>query len=70
MYDSGELAGLVHGQFPQTIVWRDDGLLPSSTSVVMPQGRGAFAPAKQTIVGHGGLTIEEMIVPLVTITKV
>lgn len=69
LYSSAEMAALAHGQFPQTVVWHDDGLLPTSNWVVMPRGRGAFAPAKQMIVGHGGLTIDEMVVPLVTISQ-
>ncbi len=69
LYDSPDLARLVQAQYPATTLWHDDGLLPDSTWALMPRGRGAFAPAGTAVVSHGGLTIEEMVVPLVTITK-
>jgi hypothetical protein len=34
----------------------------------MPVGRAAFASADQVVVTHGGLTLDELIVPFVEIT--
>jgi hypothetical protein len=55
--------------FPKTIRWSQDGLLPDDVWVLMPQRRSAFATANETVVTHGGPTLDEMIVPLVTITE-
>lgn len=55
--------------YPKTVLWERDGLLPKGLSVLMPAGRLAFAPYNNIVVTHGGLTIEEVVVPLVGITK-
>jgi len=36
---------------------------------LMPAGRAAFAPKGEIVVTHGGISIDEVIVPLVQITK-
>lgn len=69
IYDSHELASTAQMHYPDTILWHDDGLLPKDIWVLMPQGRRAFAQVGEQVASHGGLTLEEMIVPLVTITK-
>ena len=55
--------------FPDTINWSQDGLLPGDVWILMPQGRQSFGPFGETIVTHGGPTLEETIVPLITITR-
>jgi len=52
----------------ETILWSQDGLLPDDVWVLMPQERSAFATFNKTVVTHGGLTLDEIVVPLVTIT--
>ena len=52
-----------------TVLWRQDGLLPDDIAVLVPSGRAAFEAFNKTVVTHGGLTIDEVIVPLVTITR-
>ncbi|MBA3945730.1 MAG: hypothetical protein H0X37_14325 [Herpetosiphonaceae bacterium] len=69
LYNSEDLARNVQANYPVTILWHADKLLPADLWVLMPQGRGAFAPLGELVVSHGGLTLEEMIVPLVTITQ-
>jgi hypothetical protein len=69
LYGDAAAARVVREQYPATILWHDDGLLPPGTWALMPRGRGAFAPSGRTVVSHGGLTIDEMIVPFVTITE-
>jgi hypothetical protein len=54
--------------FHSTILWSDDGLLPAGVWALMPEGREAFATHNQVVVTHGGMTLDEMVVPLVTIT--
>jgi len=59
----------VRQAFRQTLLWENDGLLPGGTSVLMPDKRLAFAAYNDTVVTHGGPTLEEVVVPLVTITQ-
>ena len=56
-----------HG-FCETVLWSKDGLLPDDAWVLMPVGRNAFATFNEIAVTHGGLTLDEVVVPLVTIT--
>jgi hypothetical protein len=69
LYDNADFAAAVQGDFPDTTLWRDDGLLPPDRLALMPKGRQAFAPVGARVVSHGGLTLEEIIVPFVTITQ-
>ncbi|MHB1415910.1 MAG: BREX-3 system phosphatase PglZ [Chloroflexota bacterium] len=55
--------------FAETVVWSQDGLLPDDLWAVMPEGRHAFVPAGETVVTHGGLTLDEVVVPFVGITR-
>ncbi|WP_165774826.1 BREX-3 system phosphatase PglZ [Candidatus Viridilinea mediisalina] len=67
LYSNPEIVRVVQMQFADTIVWTDDGLLPAQTQVLIPQGRRAFAPGGELVLSHGGITLEELAVPLVTI---
>ncbi|MBI4321184.1 MAG: BREX-3 system phosphatase PglZ [Chloroflexi bacterium] len=58
-----------HQTFPQTVLWDHDGLLPDDVRVLMPAGRSAFAAFGETVVTHGGPTLDEVAVPFVTITR-
>jgi hypothetical protein len=69
IYDQEEFAQNVQQAYPDTVLWHDDGLLPPDRWVLLPSGLQAFAPPGQQVVSHGGLTLEEMIVPLVTIER-
>ena len=53
---------------PGTVIWGDDGLLPEDLWALVPETRTAFASAGDTVVTHGGVTIDEVVVPLITIT--
>ncbi len=68
VYTDRHAAASVAQDFPRTFSWSQDGLLPGEVSTLMPQGRRAFATLNETVVTHGGLTLDEVIVPLVTIT--
>jgi len=59
----------IQDAFPETILWEDDSLLPTNMAVLMPEMRAAFAPSGELVVTHGGISIEEMIVPLIQISK-
>jgi hypothetical protein len=67
VYPDRRAALNVQQAFSQTILWGQDGLLPDGVWALMPQGRAAFAPYNETVVTHGGPTLEEVVVPLVTI---
>jgi len=67
---SDRLAALrVQDAFADTILWDNDGLLPEQMSALMPANREAFAPAGEVVVTHGGISIDEVIVPFIQITK-
>ena len=59
----------VLGEFPDSIAWPTIGL-PESYNALLAQGRGAFIRKSTTAVGHGGIAMEEVIVPFVKITGV
>ena len=67
LFDDLALASLAPDTDPPTILWHDDGLLPANLYIVMPRGRAAFTSKGSRVVSHGGASIEEMVVPLVTI---
>jgi predicted AlkP superfamily pyrophosphatase or phosphodiesterase len=69
LYTNADFARTVQTQYPETILWSDNALLPSGWHALMPAARQAFAPQGTRVVSHGGLTIDEMIVPLVHIER-
>ena len=69
IYSDWRAAVNVQQGFSETILWGQDGLLPDDVWVLMPQERNAFASVNETVVAHGGPTLDEMVVPLVTITQ-
>jgi len=69
VYSDRHTAVNVRQGFPETVLWSQDGLLPDDVWVLMPQGRSAFGTFDETVVTHGGPTLDEVVVPLVTITR-
>jgi hypothetical protein len=67
IYSDQHAVEAVQQGFAETILWHQDGLLPENIWVLMPQGRRAFATFNATVVTHGGLTLDEVVVPFVTI---
>jgi hypothetical protein len=67
VYRDRAVAERAHARFPDTFLWEDDGLLPNDALVLIPSGRTAFATVGELVVTHGGTTLDEMIVPFVTI---
>ena len=59
----------VQSAFADTILWDNDGILPDQMAALMPAGRDAFAPSGEIVVTHGGISIDEVFVPLVQIKK-
>jgi hypothetical protein len=58
----------VHLSFPKSICWPSIGL-PETFLPLIAQGRNAFVPETETIVCHGGVALEEVIVPYVRVTR-
>jgi len=69
IYSDRHAAANVQQGFSQTLTWSEDGLLPDDLWVLMPRGRNAFATFNEIVVTHGGATLDEVVVPLVTITQ-
>jgi hypothetical protein len=55
-------------EFPTTIEWPPHGL-PTQYFPLLAQTGAAFVPMDRTTVGHGGISLEEVIVPFVRITR-
>lgn len=64
VYPTPELRSQVAGSFPFAHEWQPVGLPPDYFPLVTG-GRDAFVSQGEAIVGHGGVSIEEVIVPLV-----
>jgi hypothetical protein len=69
VYDDRLVAESVRQAFAPTILWANDGLLPQGIWALMLAERHAFVTYNETVVTHGGATLEEVVVPLVTITR-
>ncbi len=69
IYPNRQAALSVQAEYPKTMLWGNDGLLPEGMSVLMPSERNAFALQGELIVTHGGTCIEELVVPFVHLTK-
>ncbi len=64
VYPTPELRAQVAGAFPFAHEWQPVGL-PADYFPLVAGGRDAFVNPEDAIVGHGGVAIEEVIVPLV-----
>ena len=69
IYKDRLAAQQVQNAFQDTILWDNDGVLPDQMRALMPIGRDAFAPSGEIVVTHGGISIEEAMVPFIMITK-
>jgi hypothetical protein len=58
----------VHLSFPKSICWPSIGL-PETFLPLIAQGRNAFVGETETIVCHGGVALEEVVVPYVRVTR-
>ena len=64
VYPTPELRSQVAGSFPFAREWLPVGL-PTDYFPLVASGRDAFVNPGETIVGHGGIAMEEVVVPLV-----
>ena len=68
VYPTEDLRSKVAEKFPFSKPWSPIGL-PSDYLPLMSGGRNAFVADGESIVAHGGLSIEEVIVPLVKLER-
>jgi hypothetical protein len=64
IYPTPELRDQTAAAFSFARKWNPIGL-PAETFPLVAQGAGAFGRPGETLVGHGGVTIEEVVVPLI-----
>lgn len=55
-----------HSEFPATLAWAPAGL-PEDYLPLLATGRGAFSTQGKRAVSHGGISLEEVVVPFITI---
>lgn len=68
VYPSANLRSKVRVSFPTSLEWSPIGLPDDYLALLAPQGK-AFTQAHRRIVGHGGASIEEIIVPLIKVER-
>ncbi|MBT2582596.1 BREX-3 system phosphatase PglZ [Planococcus sp. ISL-109] len=68
IYSSLNIRNQTTKEQQDTIIW-DDTSLPSDYHILLADGNGAFVPKHQKIVTHGGIHIEEMIVPFIKVSR-
>jgi hypothetical protein len=66
IYEQREFADSVAASHPHARRWDGSGL-PSSLHVLVPAGLYAFARQGDHVLAHGGISLEEVIVPFVRI---
>jgi hypothetical protein len=68
VYSEKLLRGNVRGDYPESLEWNTTGLPVDYLPLIAPK-RKAFVQEDKVIVCHGGISIEEVIVPLVVIER-
>lgn len=69
IYQTESLRGIVASQFPKSILWPPANGLPADFWPLLAPDRHAFAQEGRRSVTHGGICIEELIVPFVHIQR-
>lgn len=68
IFNDASLRARVHERFPDAIAWPPIGLPNEYLALIAPH-RTAFVRQGDKLVGHGGITVEKVIVPLVRIER-
>jgi hypothetical protein len=68
IYPDASLRGKVKERFPAALEWGTVGL-PEDYIALLAPARQAFIQEKQRAVSHGGVSVEELIVPLIKIER-
>lgn len=67
-FSDGAVRRMIAEQFPNSLSWSSAGL-PESYLPLLSTGRSAFESDGQSIISHGSIALEEVIVPLIRITS-
>jgi hypothetical protein len=68
VYERPDFREEVLAKFPQSIRWPNHGL-PKDRHVLLAGNLKAFTDAGDEVVAHGGISLEEVMVPFVAITR-
>ena len=68
VYSDPRLRAGIKERFPESLEWPSVGLPENYLALIAPN-RAAFVRAGETLVGHGGISVEELLVPLVQIDR-
>ena len=68
VYSDPRLRAQIKERFPESLEWPSVGLPEDYLAIIAPN-RAAFVRAGETLVGHGGISVEELLVPLVQIDR-
>lgn len=68
VYSDPRLRAQIKERFPESLEWPSVGLPEDYLALIAPN-RAAFVREGETLVGHGGISIEELLVPLVQIDR-
>jgi hypothetical protein len=68
VYSDPRLRAQIKERFPESLEWPPVGLPEDYLALVAPN-RTAFVRAGEHLVGHGGISVEELLVPLVQIDR-
>ncbi|QYJ15604.1 hypothetical protein Rxycam_01428 [Rubrobacter xylanophilus DSM 9941] len=68
VYSDPRLRAGIKERFPKSLEWPPVGLPEDYLALIAPP-RAAFVRAGETLVGHGGISVEELLVPFVEIRR-
>ena len=68
VYSDARLRSQIKKQFPESFEWPSIGL-PDDYLVLIASNRNAFVKAGETLIAHGGISVEELIVPFIQIKR-
>jgi hypothetical protein len=68
IYANPQFRDEARAQFPDTIEWHNVGL-PADRYVLLPSGLRSFSTEGKEVVSHGGIALEEVIVPFVRLSR-
>ena len=68
IYPDAVLRSRVQNQFPDAVAWPTIGL-PEDCLALLAPGRSAFVREGERVVGHGGASLEEVVVPWIRIEQ-
>lgn len=68
IYKDSLLRHKIHSEYPDSIEWISAGL-PQDFLPLIARGRRAFTTLDSAVISHGGLTLDEVIVPLIRLSR-